>query len=146
MDPYHRGSCDRATHVGEHHVENGTCQLRIELLIDEDATIEEAWFDGDGCRTCEAIASILMEECEGCKLAQWVETTTEQLVASFSPVANLMGENEGSTDWNFDSLDAKCLELPLQVLQLALSRPNNCDEEDAEEGSTFGGPSLREEC
>jgi nitrogen fixation NifU-like protein len=64
-DPFHRGHCERATHV--HEDDNPLCGdiIRIELEIDQAGTINQAWFHGEGCCISQAAASMLLEEIEG---------------------------------------------------------------------------------
>ena len=64
-EPFHRGSCPNATHA--HEDDNPLCGdvVQVELRIDEDGRVAEAWFDGDGCCISQASASMLMEKIEG---------------------------------------------------------------------------------
>src|SRR5262249_12587964 len=59
-EPYHRGACPGATHA--HEDENPLCgdQVRIELAIDPDGTVRDAYFNGDGCCISQASASMLL--------------------------------------------------------------------------------------
>src|SRR5437762_2792917 len=63
--PYHRGRLEHPTIA--HQDENPLCgdQVRLELLVDENQRVKEAWFDGHGCAISQAAASILTREIEG---------------------------------------------------------------------------------
>lgn len=63
--PHHRGRLARPTIA--HEDENPLCgdQVRLELLLDENQRVKEAWFDGHGCAISQAAASILTEAIEG---------------------------------------------------------------------------------
>ena len=65
-EPFHRGPCPAATHA--HEDENPLCGdvVRVELSVDPDGAIRDAYFDGDGCCISQASASMLMEHlCNG---------------------------------------------------------------------------------
>lgn len=126
-DPYHRGECEQASH--RYVAENASCgdELSVELRVDFDGTICEAWFDGDGCCVSQAAASMLMESIEGKTVAEAKNLRPEDML-------NLFG-TELSSDRQ------KCCLLPWVVLQGALSSPI-CDEDG---GAKFGGPHLGEE-
>ena len=64
-EPFHRGRCPRATHA--HEDENPLCGdvVRIELAIEPDGTIRDAYFEGDGCCISQASASMLLEQING---------------------------------------------------------------------------------
>lgn len=64
-EPFHRGPCPRATH--SHEDENPLCGdvVRVELAIEPDGTIRDAYFDGDGCCISQASASMLIEQING---------------------------------------------------------------------------------
>ena len=63
-DPYHRGSCADVTH--RHEDDNPLCGdvIQVELQIDADGKIQQAWFDGEGCCISQSAASMLMEKIE----------------------------------------------------------------------------------
>lgn len=63
--PHHRGHLEHPTIA--HEDENPLCgdQVRLELLVDENNRVKEAWFDGHGCAISQAAASILTEQIEG---------------------------------------------------------------------------------
>jgi nitrogen fixation NifU-like protein len=64
-EPFHRGSCPLATHC--HEATNPLCgdRIRIELRVDDEGCIEDAFFQGEGCCVSQSAASILMEHCQG---------------------------------------------------------------------------------
>jgi nitrogen fixation NifU-like protein len=76
-EPFHRGHCPAATHA--HEDENPLCGdvVRVELAIDADGTIREAYFEGDGCCISQASASMLLEQISG-KRVDDVKTFTAQ--------------------------------------------------------------------
>jgi len=63
--PHHRGKCPSATH--EHEDDNPLCGdvIQVQLRINDDQVVEEAWFNGDGCCISQASASMLMERIDG---------------------------------------------------------------------------------
>lgn len=63
--PFHRGRMQNATIVRED--ENPLCgdRVHLELLLDENQRIREAWLDGHGCAISQAAASILVRHIEG---------------------------------------------------------------------------------
>lgn len=63
-DPYHRGQCERATHGAQSHDPDSQHSVMMQLRVRDDGTIEEAWYDSQGCIYCEAPASILAMFCE----------------------------------------------------------------------------------
>jgi nitrogen fixation NifU-like protein len=64
-EPFHRGHCPAATHA--HEDENPLCGdvVRVELAIERDGTIRDAYFNGDGCCISQASASMLIEKING---------------------------------------------------------------------------------
>ena len=64
-DPYHRGRCPACTHA--HEDNNPLCGdvIRMELQIDDQGTLKEVYFDGDGCCISQAAASMLVEKFDG---------------------------------------------------------------------------------
>jgi nitrogen fixation NifU-like protein len=64
-EPFHRGRCPGATHA--HQYENPLCGdvVRVELAIEPDGTIRDAYFEGDGCCISQASASMLLEQING---------------------------------------------------------------------------------
>jgi nitrogen fixation protein NifU and related proteins len=64
-DPYHRGQCAGCTHAWEDR--NPLCgdRLKLQLHIEPNGEITEAWFEGEGCCISQASASMLVEAVEG---------------------------------------------------------------------------------
>jgi nitrogen fixation NifU-like protein len=128
-DPYHRGSCDAATHG--HEDDNPLCGdvIRVELRIDPEGTIQQAWFDGEGCCISQASASMLMEHIEGKSVEQVKRFSAEQMLDLFG--ARLTPNRQ------------KCCLLSWRVLQSAFHSPR--DQAPPDEGPMFSGPLLGEE-
>jgi len=63
--PYHKGHLPHPT--CSHSDRNPICgdQITVELLVDENDVVKEAYFDGKGCAISQASASILCESIEG---------------------------------------------------------------------------------
>jgi nitrogen fixation NifU-like protein len=107
--PFHRGSCPAVTHA--HEGENPLCgdTVRVELAIETDGTICDAYFNGDGCCISQASASMLLERMQG----QHVDTvkcfTAEDMLALFG--AKLTPNRQ------------KCCLLAWRTLQSALYSP-----------------------
>jgi nitrogen fixation NifU-like protein len=82
-DPFHRGKCPGATHV--HEDDNPLCgdTVRVELAIDPQGTIRQAWFDGEGCCISQASASMLMEQMEGRSVEEVKRFTAEDMLKLF---------------------------------------------------------------
>ena len=82
-DPYHRGHCVRATHV--HEGDNPLCGdvISIELSIDDQQRIQEAWFAGDGCCISQAAASMLVQAIEGMTLDELKSFQAEDMLRLF---------------------------------------------------------------
>lgn len=127
-DPYHRGRCERATHM--HEDDNPLCGdvVHVELRVDRDGRIEEAWFDGDGCCISLASASMLIEGIEGKTVEELKDFSAEDMLKLFE--AKLTPNRQ------------KCCLLPWRVVQAAVFSPINGDDDV---GSTFSGPDLSEE-
>ena len=68
--PYHKGHlpCPTCSHSDR----NPICgdQITLELEIDRDQHVHQAFFDGKGCAISQAAASILCEAIEGKSLAE----------------------------------------------------------------------------
>ena len=131
-DPYHRGRCDGATHM--HEDDNPLCGdvVQVELRVDRDGRIEEAWFDGEGCCISQASASMLVEEIEGKTVEELKDFSAEDMLKLFE--AKLTPNRQ------------KCCLLPWRVVQTAVFAPINGDADDnVDVGSTFSGPDLSEE-
>ena len=129
-DPYHRGSCEHATHA--HEDDNPLCGdvIRIELKIDNDQ-VKEAWFEGDGCCISQSAASMLVEKMEGQSIDAIRDFTAEQMLELFQ--AKLTPNRQ------------KCCLLSWKVLQSAVFSPVDGDEDDLAGGPTFNGPDLGDE-
>ncbi|MCC7338499.1 MAG: iron-sulfur cluster assembly scaffold protein [Pirellulaceae bacterium] len=134
LDPHHRGPCDDATHAAMVRCNENNCQLEFELSLDGDGIILQAWFEGDGCQTCEGLASMLANTCEGQPQTAWTQL-------SFAHWCQQLG-------WSAEELLGltPCCGLPLLALQAALRSPLDTLDDDLADGTSFGGPSLREEC
>ena len=127
-DPYHRGVCKDATH--QHEDDNPLCGdvISVQLRITPTGTVEEAWFEGDGCCISQASASMLMEQIEGKSRAQLKEFGADEMLQLFGP--RLTPNRQ------------KCCLLSWRVVQSALHAP--IDEEGAGD-APFSGPNLGEE-
>jgi nitrogen fixation NifU-like protein len=125
-DPYHRGPCEGCTH--RHEDDNPLCGdvVQVELKIDGEGRIKEAWFDGEGCCISQAAASMLMERIEGKSVDQVREFSADDMLKLFGP--RLTPNRQ------------KCCLLSWKVLQTAVFSPNGDDE-----NLNFSGPSLGEE-
>jgi nitrogen fixation NifU-like protein len=133
LDPFHRGPCERPTHAGECECAASGCHLQVELVIDTEGRIVQAWFEGLGCQVCEAVASLLMEYVENRPADDILSLDVGQLVEALG----LHGAEA--------IMQTPCLVLPLQSLARAIISPLDLVD-DGESGTNFGGPSLREEC
>lgn len=129
-DPYHRGLLDEATHA--HEGDNPLCGdvIHIDLKMNSDGTIEEAWFDGQGCVISQASASMLIEKIEGKTLEDVHAFTADEMLELFGP--KLTPNRQ------------KCCLLSWRVLQSAVHSPLD-PSDDESDGLNFGGPSLGEE-
>ncbi len=108
-DPYHRGHCQRCTHA--HQDDNPLCGdvIRMELQIDEEGTLREVFFAGDGCCISQASASMLVEQFDGGHVDDVKRFTAEEMLDLFS--VRLTPNRQ------------KCCLLPWQVLQSAIYSP-----------------------
>lgn len=63
--PYHKGRLDDPTF--SHRDKNPICGdvIELQLKVDEDNRVTEAFFDGQGCAISQAAASMLVEQIEG---------------------------------------------------------------------------------
>jgi len=128
-DPYHRGQSDRPTHRAEARHDDCGDVVAIELGIDNEGTIRDAWFDGDGCRLSQAIASMLVEHVEGQSAEVVAELTIDSMLCALN-----------ATDIEADKIG--CCQLALSTVQSAIQNPLD----DAMDGPTFSGPDLGDEC
>ena len=128
-DPYHRGPCEAATH--RHEDDNPLCGdvVVIELRVNADGIIEEAWFDGDGCCISQSAASMLVEKIEGMTVEEAQLFSADNMLDLFQ--AKLTATRQ------------KCCLLSWKVLQESFYSP--LDGDDVSEESKFSGPSLGEE-
>ncbi len=79
--PYHRGHLQNPTAVHEGDGRpNCSDEVRLELLLDEDNRIKEAWFNGKGCAISQAAASILTREIEGRTLTDLSDLSARQML------------------------------------------------------------------
>jgi nitrogen fixation NifU-like protein len=108
-EPFHRGRCPRATHA--HEDENPLCGdvVRVELAIEPDGTIRDAYFDGDGCCISQASASMLLEQMCGKRVDDVKAFAAEDMLRLFG--ARLTPNRQ------------KCCLLPWRALQTAIYSP-----------------------
>jgi nitrogen fixation protein NifU and related proteins len=107
--PYHRGHCPQATHV--HEDDNPLCGdvVRLELEIDPQQRIQQAYFAGDGCCISQAAASMLVQHIEGKSFEESQTLSADDMLRLFG--ARLTPNRQ------------KCCLLPWRVLQVALHSP-----------------------
>ena len=78
--PYHKGqsACPTCSHSDR----NPICgdQITLELTIDNDQRVSEAYFDGKGCAISQAAASILCESIEGKSLTELREFQAKDML------------------------------------------------------------------
>jgi nitrogen fixation NifU-like protein len=131
-DPYHRGHCEHASHA--HEDDNPLCGdvVRVELAVDGEGRIRQAWFEGEGCVISQASASMLMEKLEGKSVAEAQKFSAQEMLDLFGP--RLTPNRQ------------KCCLLSWRVMQTALHSPidGNGDATDGD-GPAFAGPDLGEE-
>jgi nitrogen fixation protein NifU and related proteins len=108
-DPYHRGQCATCTHV--HADENPLCgdKIRMELQIDDQGTMKEVFFNGDGCCISQAAASMLVERFDGKHIDEVKRFTADDMLELFG--ARLTPNRQ------------KCCLLSWRVLQAAVYSP-----------------------
>jgi nitrogen fixation NifU-like protein len=107
--PYHRGPCPHATHA--HADDNPLCGdfVQVELEIDGEGRIRQAWFDGDGCCISQASASMLIEQIDGKSVNEVKSFTAGDMLQLFG--AKLTPNRQ------------KCCLLPWRVVQAAIYSP-----------------------
>ncbi len=68
--PYHRGQLEAPSCT--HTERNPLCgdRVQLQLQIDSEQRIQQAFFDGEGCAISQAAASILCEHIEGMTLTE----------------------------------------------------------------------------
>ena len=78
--PYHRGHLDQATIADSD--ENPLCgdHVDLQLRIDDQNRVAEAWFEGHGCAISQAAASILSKEIEGKTLDELREFKAQDML------------------------------------------------------------------
>lgn len=108
-EPFHRGDCPGATHA--HEDDNPLCGdvVRIELAIDQEGKIEDAYFNGDGCCISQASASMLLEKMIGQSVDEVKNFTAQNMLELFG--ARLTPNRQ------------KCCLLCWRVLQAAVFSP-----------------------
>ncbi|MCC7423719.1 MAG: iron-sulfur cluster assembly scaffold protein [Planctomycetaceae bacterium] len=83
--PYHKGHLANptCTHCGK----NPLCgdKVTVQIRVDDEGKIVEAWFDGSGCAISQAAASILCQHIEG-KTVDEVENLQPQDMLSLLKV------------------------------------------------------------
>ena len=107
--PYHRGCAPRATHA--HEASNSFCGdvVRIELAIDAEGRVGEAYFTGTGCRVSQAAASMLVEQIESRHIDHIKCFSAQDMLSLFGPPLT--------------PLRQRCCLLAWQALQVALYSP-----------------------
>ncbi len=131
-DPYHRGGLPAATH--SHEADNPLCGdvVHVDLKIDDEGRVKEAWFEGDGCVISQASASMLMEKIEGLSLDEVKQFSADEMLQLFGPTLTPNRQ--------------KCCLLSWRVVQSALHAPLEIgDANQHESPGHFSGPSLKEE-
>jgi nitrogen fixation protein NifU and related proteins len=113
-DPFHRGRLPSATH--SHEEKNPLCGdvVRIDLRLDENGKIADAYFSGDGCVISQASASMLLEEIEGRTVDEVKHFSAEDMLKLYG--ARLTPNRQ------------KCCLLSWKVLQSAVHSPVNGDQ------------------
>ena len=125
-DPYHRGHLEQATH--QHKDDNPLCGdvVEIELLIDADGKIIEAYFNGDGCCISQASASMLIEKMEGQHVESVKAFSAEDMLELFGP--KLTPNRQ------------KCCLLSWRVLQSAIYAPRDGAAQASTDGDSLSNP------
>ena len=129
-DPYHRGHLEQATH--QHKDDNPLCGdvVEIELLIDADGKIIEAYFNGDGCCISQASASMLIEKMEGQHVESVKAFSAEDMLELFGP--KLTPNRQ------------KCCLLSWRVLQSAIYAPRDGAAQASTDGDSLSNPEAPE--
>lgn len=110
-DPFHRGHLPSATHA--HEDNNPLCGdvVRIELELDKDGKIRDAYFSGQGCVISQASASMLLERLQGKTVEEAKKFSAEDMLELYG--ARLTPNRQ------------KCCLLCWKVLQSAVHSPLN---------------------
>lgn len=108
-DPFHRGTLPTATHA--HEDKNPLCGdvVRIELQLDDNGKIADAYFSGEGCVISQASASMLLEKLQGKTVDEVKDFSAEDMLSLYGP--RLTPNRQ------------KCCLLSWKVLQLAMHSP-----------------------
>jgi nitrogen fixation NifU-like protein len=108
-DPFHRGHLPTATH--SHEENNPLCGdvVRIELQVDDQGQIADAYFTGQGCVISQASASMLLEAMLGKKVDDIKRFSAEDMLGLYG--ARLTPNRQ------------KCCLLSWKVLQSAVHSP-----------------------
>jgi nitrogen fixation NifU-like protein len=108
-DPFHRGHLPAATHA--HEDNNPLCGdlVRIELELDQDGKIRDAYFTGQGCVISQASASMLLERMQGKTVEEAKKFSAEDMLELYG--ARLTPNRQ------------KCCLLSWKVLQSAVHSP-----------------------
>jgi len=134
-DPFNRGRLATATHA--HDGKNPLCgdKIHVDLRLDENGRVAQAWFEGDGCVISQASASMLLEELEGKTFAEVEAFSADDMLGLFGP--QLTPNRQ------------KCCLLSWKVLHGALKRPVGTDadpsvfegDDEIDSNASPGGPS-----
>jgi nitrogen fixation protein NifU and related proteins len=78
--PYHRGRAPNASWARTER--NAACGdwVRLELVLEADGRVQQAWFDGGGCLISQAAASIVCQAVEGKTIRELRELTAQQML------------------------------------------------------------------
>ena len=108
-DPFHRGHLPTATHA--HEENNPLCGdvVRVELQLDKDGQIADAYFTGQGCVISQASASMLLEAMQGKRVDDVKQFSAEDMLNLYG--ARLTPNRQ------------KCCLLSWKVLQSAVHSP-----------------------
>src|SRR4029078_6899901 len=108
-DPFHRGQLPTATHA--HEENNPLCGdvVRMELQLDSDGKIVDAFFTGQGCGISHASASMLLESMQGKTVEDVKQFSAEDMLELYG--ARLTPNRQ------------KCCLLSWKVLQSAVHSP-----------------------
>jgi nitrogen fixation NifU-like protein len=108
-DPFHRGQLPSATHA--HEDNNPLCGdvVRVELQLDREGTIKDAYFSGQGCVISQASASMLLESMLGKTIEDVKKFSAEDMLKLYG--ARLTPNRQ------------KCCLLSWKVLQSAVHSP-----------------------
>lgn len=107
--PYHRGKCEHCTHC--HEDNNPLCgdHVRMTLQINDNGTLKEVFFDGEGCCISQAAASMLVERFDQKSIEEVRRFTAQDMLDLFG--VKLTPNRQ------------KCCLLPWRVLQAAVFSP-----------------------